>query len=181
MMKRVSKTLIVFLLIALVFSGAAGCAKKEQPKKKKPKPIPSKTVGLRQPIAVGSFAYQLLSSQETTIIGRKDVITSSRAKGRFIILNIRAELVANRPRTLDRREILVVDSKGKVYQSSQDAQGALTAAGKRNIFKQDTTYRGIPVTGWVAFDVDKKAKGLRVKIINLMDPKSFEGYFALPQ
>ncbi len=181
MMKRLRNALAVLLVIALVATAATGCGAKEEPKKPKPKPIPSKTVGLRRPITVGSFTYELLASEEATIIGRKDVITSARAKGRFVILHMRAELVASRPRTLDRREITVVDSKKKSYRSSQDAQGALTAAKKPNIFKQDTTYRGIPVAGWVAFDVDKKAKGLRVRITNLVDPNSFEGYITLPE
>jgi len=181
MMKRLCCALVVPLVIVLAADTLSGCGPKQEAKKPAPKPVPSKTVGPRQAITVGSFRYELLASEEATIIGRKDLITSARSKGRFVILQMRAELVASRPRTLDRREITVVDSKKKSYRSSQDAQGALTAAKKPNFFKQDTYYRGIPVEGWVAFDVDKKAKGLRIRITNLVEPTSFEGYITIPE
>lgn len=179
-MRRIMSWFAVALLVATLVAGPVACGRRQAPKKKKPKPLPSKTVGLKKPIEIGSFKYELLSSQETTIIGPPGVITSAQAKGRFVVLHFAAELVGSTPRTLDRREIAVVDSTGKAYKSSQDAQGALTAQKKPNLFKQDTTYRGIPVEGWMAFDVDAKAKGLRVRIINLMDPKSLIGYIALP-
>jgi len=173
--------LLVALVVAasLILSGCFG-PKKEPKKVKKPKPVPSKTVAQGKPLTVGSFKYELLRSYETTMIGPPGVITSSKARGKFVVLEFQAELVSDHVRSLDRREITVVDAKGKVYQSSLDAQGALKAQGKANLFKQDTTYRGIPVQGWVAFDVSTKADGLRIKIINLFEPKAFEGYIALP-
>ena len=179
-MRGLLKALAVLAVVSLLLFAGLACGPKPQPKKKKSKPIPSKTVGLKQPITVGAFKYELLSSRETTIIGPPDQITSARSKGVFIVLHFQAELVGNTPRTLDRREIGIVDEKGKIYQSSQDAQGALTAQRKQNLFKQDTTYRGIAVNGWLAFDVDRKATGPRVRVINLMDPKSFMGYITLP-
>lgn len=169
----------VLVSATLLLPGCFG--PKQEPKKvRKPKPIPSKTVPERKPITVGAFKYELLRSYETTMIGPAGVITSSKSRGRFIVLQFEAELVSDRVRSLDRREMTIVDSKGKVYQSSLDAQGALKAEGKPNLFKQDTTYRGIPVRGWLAFDVAKNAGGLKVKIIDLFEPKAFEGFISLP-
>lgn len=177
--RRVLFVLVLATAVAVFVGGCIG-SRQEPVKKPIPKPIPSKTVGLRQQLAVGAFDYELLRARETTIIGPPKALTSAKSKGVFVVLKFRAELATNAVRTLDRREMSVVDANGRVYQSSQDAQSALTAGKKPNLFKQETTYRGIPVEGWVAFDVDKKAKNLRVKIINLMDPKSFIGYIKLP-
>lgn len=179
-MKRLCILVLVMAVSASAAIGLAGCGAPEEKPKPKPKPIPSKTVGPSEPITVSAFRYRLLSSEEATRIGPPKAITSAVAKGRFIILRFQAELAGSRVRTLDRREIEIVDSKNKVYRSSQDAQAALTIQKKPNLFKQDTTYQGIPVQGWVAFDVDKKAKGLKVRIVNLLEPESFIGYIRLP-
>ncbi len=179
-MNRKGPFFVVPAVIVAVAVLLAGCAKQEPKKVRKPKPIPSKTVGLRQPIEVGAFKYELLKSEESTMIGPPGRITSSRARGRFIVVQFRAELVSDRTRALDRREVTLVDSKGKEYRSNLDAQGALQAARRPNLFKQDTTYRGIPVTGWLAFDIPKNTSGLRLKIIDLLNPKVFIGYITLP-
>lgn len=183
-MSRSRKALlwIVVVLAVSVAAGilTAGCGKKEVKKPRKPKPRPTKTVAPGRPVTIGPFTWKLLQSAETTIIGNPKSITSSKAKGVFVVMRVQVELATDQMRTVDRREMLLVDSKGKVYTSSQDAQTALKLAKKPNLFAQETTYRGIPVEGWVAFDIPKKATGLKVKIEDIMDPKGPIGYIKLP-
>lgn len=156
----VGRPLIVAAAVAAVALAAAGCSAARDSSGILG-PGPGRTAPVGGEVTVGDVTWRVLYMRRTPSVDRQFSGTT-RAKGTFVLLQVRAER-RSRSGRLDSRALSVVDSRGRIFEVDAQARAAVEDAGLEPLAASRISAR-VPVEGWVAFDVARNSRGLRLRV-----------------
>jgi len=117
------------------------------------------------------LAYSLVSAQTTAALGPE--LQQTTPHGKYVVLRVKtwfdertiSPRRGNGPLTPNRRKALLVDDTGRSYEPSPEGQFALAGSGDRSTAMSQALRPGNSYTTDLAFDVPKRARGLRLLLI----------------
>jgi hypothetical protein len=117
------------------------------------------------------LAYSLVSVQTTSVLGPE--LQQTTPHGKYVILRVKTwfderTISAHRGNgslAPNRRKVLLVDDTGRSYEPSPEGQFALASSGDRSTAMSQALRPGDSYTTDLVFDVPKRARGLRLLLI----------------
>jgi hypothetical protein len=114
---------------------------------------------IKENVPVGKAVWKVLAAEHM-----KTTTSGSKAQGEFVFVQAQLKNTSNNAVNLTGVEVEIVSEANKIY--NYDAQGNntfLTSMGKDALMGVRVE-PGETVSGWVAFDVDENAKGLKLRV-----------------
>ncbi len=136
-----------------------------------------RTVGVGGEVLVGGINWRVLQVKRTAHLARR-FAGSMRAEGIFMVLQISAERESE-PGPVSASALSIVDSRGREYREGSLAKEAIDEAGLDRLGGEHIAEQ-VPVEGWVAFDVARDARGLRLKVEDASKRSSDVAFIKLP-
>ncbi len=114
---------------------------------------------VKDEVPVGKSVWKVL-----TVEHMKVTPSGSKANGQFVFIQAQLKNTSNDAVNLTGVELEIVSDENKIYNfDAQENNTFLTSLGKDGLMG-GRVEPGETVTGWVAFDIEEQAKGLKLKV-----------------
>jgi hypothetical protein len=148
---RNKATLLIGLTILAVAALIAGCASTDG--------ASVKSFKIKDNVSVGKSVWKVLAVEHM-----KTTTSGSKAVGQFVFIQAQLKNTSNEAYNLTGIEIEIVSSDNKTYNfDAQENNTFLSSMGKDGLMGVSVK-PGETVSGWVSFDVDENAKGLKLRV-----------------
>lgn len=118
-----------------------------------------KTFQIKDNVTVGKSVWKVLAVEHM-----KTTSSGSKAEGQFVFVQAQLKNTGSDAINLTGIEIEIVSEENRIYNfDAQQNNTFLTSMGKDGLMGVRVE-PGETVTGWVAFDIEEQAKGLKLKV-----------------
>lgn len=120
-----------------------------------------RTVAIDSEVEVGDIAWQVLEMRRTPQLQRQ-FAGATHAKGIFVVMLLRARRLSEAG-SISSRALAVVDSSGREFPLRSLGRQAVDEAGLKPLGISHIAAQ-VPIEGWVAFDVARDSRKLRLQV-----------------
>lgn len=126
-----------------------------------------RTVGIGEEVKVGKAVWKVLNVEKTKQVEVQSGGGGAKAEGIFVFVEAQVKNTGHEAFVLTGVEMEIVDEENRHYAFDyQNNSVFLSSIGKENLIK-GSLQPGEVAKGWVTFDVDENAKGLKLKVRDL--------------
>ncbi len=84
---------------------------------------------------------------------------SKRANGIFIFIELTGEMTGVDSLVVSTSEFLLTDKDGAIYETTNNGEEGLVELDRKTLSREQLN-PGVPITGWIVFDIEEDATGL---------------------